>query len=109
MYKIILINPGIHINTGWAFSNIIPSPVKKSVKEIIQQPIETWKAELQNDFEAPVFVAHPEIKNIKDSLYQQGAIYAAMSGSGSTLFGIFNKTIDTTPFKDRNYFTKIIN
>jgi 4-diphosphocytidyl-2-C-methyl-D-erythritol kinase len=109
VYKIVLINPGIHINTGWAFSNITPTPVKKSVKEIIQQPIETWKAELQNDFESPVFTAHPEIKMIKDSLYRLGAIYAAMSGSGSTLFGIFNMDIDTAPFKDKNYFIKIIN
>lgn len=113
-YKIVLINPGIHINTGWAFSKLSdgfkPSDsLKKSIKETIQQPIETWKAELQNDFEAPVFTAHPEIKTIKDSLYRQGAIYAAMTGSGSTLFGIFNKTIDTRAFKDKNYFIKIIN
>ena len=109
-----MINPGIHINTGWAFSQLSdgfkPSDsLKKSIKKIIQQPIETWKTELQNDFEAPVFKAHPETKMIKDSLYRQGAIYAAMSGSGSTLFGIFNKTIDTSPFKDKNYFIKIIN
>ena len=54
MYKIVLINPGIHINTGWAFSNIRPAQPKKSVKEIVQQPVETWKNELENYFEAPV-------------------------------------------------------
>ncbi len=108
-YKMILINPGIHINTGWAFSNIKPASSKKSIKEIITQPVETWESELCNDFEVPVFEAHPEIKAIKDSLYNQGALYAAMSGSGSTLFGIFDTKPDTTSFKNKNYFIKIIN
>ena len=109
MYKIVLINPGIHINTGWAFSNIRPAQPKKSVKEIVQQPVETWKDELKNDFEIAVFVAHPQIKAIKESLYQQGAIYAAMSGSGSTVFGIFNQNTSPVTLKDGNYFIKIIN
>ena len=109
MYKIVLINPGIHINTGWAFSKITLSSSNKSVKEIIQQPIETWKEELKNDFEQPVFVTHPQIKEIKESLYQQGAIYTAMSGSGSTVFGIFDQNTDSVVLKDSNYFIKIIN
>jgi 4-diphosphocytidyl-2-C-methyl-D-erythritol kinase len=108
-YKIVLINTGIHINTGWAFSNIIPTPSKKSIKTIIQQPVETWKAELLNDFEIPVFAAHPQIKNIKEDLYAQGAVYAAMTGSGSTVFGIFNTEISTEPFTGKNYFIKMIN
>lgn len=108
-YKMILINPGIHINTGWAFSNINPAAVKKSIKEIIQQPVETWKDELQNDFEKPVSSAHPQIKEIKEALYKQGSLYAAMSGSGSTVFGISDRAIDTTPFENKNYFIKKIN
>jgi 4-diphosphocytidyl-2-C-methyl-D-erythritol kinase len=108
-YKISLINPGIHINTGWAFSNITPALPKKSLMEIIQQPLETWKDELKNDFEAPVFATHPQIKEIKESLYQQGAIYAAMSGSGSTVFGIFEPTTAPISLKDSNYFIKTIN
>ncbi len=115
MYKIVLINPGIHINTAWAFSNITPASPTKSIKEIIRQPIETWKDELQNDFENPVFEAHPQIKAIKENLYKQGAMYSAMSGSGSTVFGIFpqdpvgNKEPDTRMFKKENYFIQIIN
>ena len=119
MYKIVLINPGIHINTGWAFSQLAdakesdsykPSyPYTKSLKEIIQQPIETWKNDLKNDFEIPVFAAHPQIKEIKELLYQQGAKYAAISGSGSTVFGIFDQNIDTGSLKKINYFIKIIN
>jgi 4-diphosphocytidyl-2-C-methyl-D-erythritol kinase len=108
-YKIVLINPGIHVNTGWAFSNITPALPTKSVKAIVHQPIETWKTELKNDFEPAVFAAHPQVKEIKESLYQQGAIYAAMSGSGSTVFGIFEKNAAPVSLKDANYFIKIIN
>jgi 4-diphosphocytidyl-2-C-methyl-D-erythritol kinase len=108
-YKIVLVNPGIHINTGWAFSNITPALPERSINEIIQQPINTWQEELKNDFEAPVFTANPAIKNIKETLYAQGAIYAAMSGSGSTVFGIFNTPVNTNAFKNNNYFIKTIN
>jgi 4-diphosphocytidyl-2-C-methyl-D-erythritol kinase len=108
-YKIVLINPGIHINTGWAFSNITPALPEKSIKEIIQQPVNTWKDELKNDFETAVFSAHPAIKEIKEALYAQGAIYAAMSGSGSTVFGIFEPNTGSVSLKDSNYFIKILN
>lgn len=108
-YKIVLINPGIHINTGWAFSNITPALPAKSIREIIQQPIHTWKDELKNDFENAVFTAHPAIREIKAILYARGAVYAAMSGSGSTVFGIFNTGMDISSFKNKDYFIKIIN
>jgi 4-diphosphocytidyl-2-C-methyl-D-erythritol kinase len=108
-YKIVLINPGIHVNTGWAFSNITPALPKKSIKEIVQQPINTWKDELKNDFETPVFAAHTQVKEIKESLYQQGAIYAAMSGSGSTVFGIFEPNAGAVSLNNSNYFIKTIN
>ena len=108
-YKIVLINPGIHINTGWAFSNISPAQPARSIKEIIHQPVNTWKDELKNDFESAVFTAHPAIKEIKETLYSQGAVYAAMSGSGSTVFGIFEPNTGPVSLKDSNYFIKIIN
>jgi 4-diphosphocytidyl-2-C-methyl-D-erythritol kinase len=107
-YKIILINPGIHVNTGWAFSNITPALPEKSIKEIIQQPINSWKEYLKNDFETAVFTAHPAIKEIKESLYAQGAIYAAMSGSGSTVFGIFSSSATITNNFPAYYFVKFI-
>jgi 4-diphosphocytidyl-2-C-methyl-D-erythritol kinase len=98
-YKFVLINPKIHVNTGWAFGQLARSQdgskpaesYKHSIKSIIQQPTGTWENELQNDFEKVVFEKYPAIKNIKEELYNHGAIYAAMSGSGSTVFGIFNK------------------
>ena len=66
--------------------------------------MEEWKDVVRNDFEASVFPAHPELAAIKQSLYEQGAVYAAMSGSGSTLFGIFKQTPDPTPFKEHFTF-----
>ena len=91
-YKIIIIYPEIQINTGWAFSNIKPVIPAKSIKEIIKQSVSTWKEELKNDFETPVFSKYPEIKKIKDNLYNAGALYSSMSGSGSSVFGIFNSS-----------------
>lgn len=89
-YKLILINPGIHINTGWAFTQVQFSNTK-NIKAIIQQPVETWKEFLTNDFELPVFEKYPEIKFIKNYLYEEGALYASMSGSGSSVYGIFER------------------
>ena len=93
-YKIVLVNPSIHVNTGEAFSNLNLAPKslsRNSLKNKIQQPIETWKYNVENDFELPVFKKYPVIKNIKEHLYHQGAAYAAMSGTGSTVFGFFKK------------------
>ena len=90
-YSFALIHPGIHIATPWAFQQIKPCVKEKSIITIIKQPIETWKAELINDFEAPVFNAHPQLQIIKNELYHQGALYASLSGSGSSIFGIFPK------------------
>ena len=86
-----IVNPGIHVSTANAFTGIIPAVPTKSVKDIIQQPIETWKNELINDFEKIIFNDYPEIKTIKEELYIQGAIYASLSGSGSTVLRYFQK------------------
>ena len=90
-YKFLLINPGIAIHTGEAFKSIIPAIPEKSIKEIIKKPIESWRAELKNDFEKTIFPRYPEIAKIKEDMYQAGAIYASMSGSGSTVYAIFSK------------------
>jgi len=91
-YRLVLINPGIHINTGWAFGQLkhkqlIPSV---SLKAAILEPIQSWQTSIINDFEVPVFEAFPLLQQIKDQLYKEGALYAAMSGSGSSLFGLFD-------------------
>lgn len=88
-YYLAIVKPDIAVSTKEAYAAITPTPTSKSCREIVRQPIETWKEELVNDFEAPIFKLHPELAEIKEKLYQQGAKYAAMSGSGSALFSIF--------------------
>ncbi len=107
-YNIIIVNPGIHINTGRAFLNVATSSPEKSIKEILLLPVERWKDELLNDFEKNVFKDYPDIVEIKDQLYAVGALYASMSGSGSTVYGIFAK--DKTPQLQfpENYFVKTL-
>ncbi|MDE3184679.1 MAG: 4-(cytidine 5'-diphospho)-2-C-methyl-D-erythritol kinase [Bacteroidota bacterium] len=90
-YKILLINPEIHISTKELFSKIKPTTPQKCIKEIIRQPIETWKNDLKNDFEPIVFSKYEEIKKLKESLYKHKALYASMTGTGSTVYAIFNK------------------
>jgi 4-diphosphocytidyl-2-C-methyl-D-erythritol kinase len=94
-WRFVLINPGIHVATATAFAGISPATPSKSVKDILAQPVETWKNELINDFEPGIFRQYPEIGEIKEKLYRLGAAYASMSGSGSTVFGIFSK--DSNP------------
>ncbi len=107
-YKFVVVNPGIHVSTAWAFAQIKPAPPKYAIQEIIHQPIQTWKELLTNDFEEPVAKAHPAIAAIKEQLYQQGALYAAMSGSGSTVFGIFEKTTTPNCSFPENYWQAVI-
>jgi len=103
-YHFCLVNPRIHVNTGWAFSRIVPSVPANSIRNIISQPIERWKAALKNDFEEAVFTEYPDIKKIRGELYARGAVYAAMSGSGSTVFGIFEKAVPSINFPGADYF-----
>jgi 4-diphosphocytidyl-2-C-methyl-D-erythritol kinase len=91
-YWIYLIYPSIHVSTKDAYSSVLPQPNRKPISDILKQDIATWKKELINDFEVSVFKTFPQLRDIKNSLYANGAIYASMSGSGSTLFGIFQNT-----------------
>lgn len=105
-YKFLVVNPGIHVDTGAMFSKIKPAVPEKHLMEIIKQPVEKWKHEMKNDFEKIVFPIHPVIGKIKDDLYAAGAIYASMSGSGSTVFGIFDKQQPVTVSFPQDYFTR---
>lgn len=105
-YKILIVNPGIHIPTGKAFSQLTPAKPAVSIKEIIKQPIHTWKNVLKNDFEESVFKQYSEIKEIKESLYKSGAVYSSMSGSGSTVYGIFQKSVVVNVSFPQHYFVK---
>ena len=90
-YYLAVVKPSVAVSTRDAYAAIVPKTPAKCCRDIVRQPIETWKDELVNDFEAPIYAMHPELAAIKQSLYDAGAVYAAMSGSGSALFGIFRE------------------
>lgn len=92
-YHLILVKPNIHVSTPEAYQGVTPGKPKKTVLEIIQLPVEQWRNNLVNDFEEPVFRKHPAIAAIKEHLYDKGALYASMSGSGSSVFALFKKAI----------------
>ena len=97
-YKMLVVRPNIPVSTKEAFSLITPQKPMKNCLDIVRQPIETWKDELVNDFEHSVFALHPEIGKLKEIMYDQGAVYAAMSGSGSSVLGLFRDTPDENLF-----------
>lgn len=90
-YYLCVVKPDVAVSTKEAYSAITPKKPAKSCRDIVRQPIETWKEELINDFEEPIFKMHPELEAIKQKLYDQGAVYTSMSGSGSALYGIFKE------------------
>ena len=105
-YSFLIVHPAIHVNTTWAFSRVTPARPPKPVKTIVQQPVGTWKEELVNDFELPVFSQYPQIAQIKKLLYDNGALYASLSGSGSSVYGIFSKNKVPELKWDKNYTQK---
>ncbi len=88
-YRLKIVKPDIHVSTKEAYSGITPKESKVFIPNVLQQDVETWKGLVTNDFEVSVFEKHPELREIKESFYREGARYAAMSGSGSAVFGIF--------------------
>ncbi len=111
-FPILLVNPGIHISTKEAFSNITPKPSSFDYSDILKLNINDWRQQLNNDFENGVFQLYPEIAKIKNTLNKNGAIFSLMSGTGSTVYGIFEsieeikQAIDILP---KSYFTFIGN
>jgi len=89
-----VVRPDIPVPTKEAFSRIHPHYPELNCREVVMQPVETWHNTLVNDFEESVFALYPEIGAIKEQLYKMGATYAAMSGSGSALFGLFKEKPD---------------
>ena len=91
-YSIQLVCPKVHVATGAAFQMITPQGATFDLRQLHTIPVSEWKEKISNDFEAHVFEAHPALTAIKRQLYDQGAIYASMSGSGSAIYGIFPKS-----------------
>lgn len=100
---ILLIKPPIHIGTKEAYSGVKPQKPKSNLKDVLKDK-SLWKAQLVNDFEESIFPVYPEIAAIKNQLYEMGAYYAAMSGSGSTVFGLFEEVPEKI-FWSETYFS----
>lgn len=90
-YIIRIESPNIHIGTAEAYGGIVPKPAKLDIRKAIEGPLINWKNSLCNDFEAAVFPNYPSIKKLKEKMFKDGAIFASMSGSGSAVFGLFEK------------------
>lgn len=120
-YHIVVVHPNVFVNTSWAYQELAAnrkktgslnsfSETKKSdsvnsIGVAVNNPIEKWNQYLKNDFEAVVFHQHPEIESIKDHLYEKGALYASMSGSGSAVYGIFREEIETDFYPEFKIFS----
>lgn len=102
-WNLVLVNPNIHVSTAEAYACVDKHAEGRALRRLIEEPVENWKDHVFNDFEGSVFPLHPDIDLLKDRLYASGAVYASMSGSGSTCFGLFSNKIDLTPFE--KYFT----
>lgn len=97
-----LIFPGFGVSTAEAYAEVFPSDNRQDLREILQQPKEGWKDLLINDFEEGIFKKHPILRDIKKNLYKKGAFFAGMSGSGSSIFGLFKtepQPVKTSEFK----------
>lgn len=93
------VHPGIHIGTAESYANVVLDNAN-SIADILKQPIEVWRDYLKNSFETHLFEAHPFLEEIKAALYDEGAVYASMSGSGSTMFGIYkSKPVGESVFR----------
>ena len=103
-YYLVLVKPDVHVSTAEAYAHVVCQRWNVTLMEVMAMPLEKWREYLFNDFEISVFEAHPELAIIKQRLYDTGAVYAAMSGSGSTLYGIF-KTKPELNFPDSRVFT----
>jgi len=98
---LLLVKPDIHVSTPEAYSLVEPVAPQTSLLTMIQRPVKEWRDSINNDFEKSVFTQYPEIKKIKETLYEMGASYASMSGSGSSVYGIFDSSIpENISFKD---------
>jgi len=101
-YFIILVNPPVNISTAEAYRGIKPKKSSTSLKELIKLPVEQWNVHIINDFELSIFKNHPEIRRVKEALYEAGALYAAMSGSGASVYGIFLQKTELVHLEKNN-------
>jgi 4-diphosphocytidyl-2-C-methyl-D-erythritol kinase len=107
-WHVCLVNLGIHVPTKDAYRHVTPNNDRPPLEEILRLPVAEWKTQLINDFEESVFAQYPQLAVVKEELYAAGAVYAAMSGSGSTLFGLFAEQPDAVAWSQKPEFEKWI-
>jgi len=111
-YPLLIVNPGIHISTKWAFANIRQEKENQNLFEIVSKEYDFYKYKniVKNSFEEKVFAEYPEIKSIKEIMYSEGALFSLMTGTGSTVYGIFSdlhSAQKTERLFNEKYFTFI--
>jgi 4-diphosphocytidyl-2-C-methyl-D-erythritol kinase len=89
---IVIINPGLHISTAYAYQKVKPCGEAYSLPDLIRLPPDTWKDNILNDFESPIFSEFSGLSDLKNKLYETGAIYSSMSGSGSSIYGMYRES-----------------
>ena len=92
-YWIGIVKPDVFVSTREAFAGIVPRKPEVSLKDVVRQPVETWRELMANDFEESIFRLHPAIAEVKQEMYRLGAVYASMSGSGSAVYGLFREEV----------------
>lgn len=113
-YHIVIAKPsGVSVSTAAAYAGVTPCPDAEPIADILRLPVEQWRGRLVNDFEPGIFAAAPQVRRLRDTLYDMGAVYAAMSGSGSAVFGLFTAKPDELRLKpylyNCKYFTAKLN
>lgn len=107
-YRLLLVKPDVFVSTRDAFARIKPRRADASPKEIVRLPVEKWRGRLVNDFEESVFPQFPLIGEIKDEMYRLGAVYASMSGSGSSVFGLFKNEVQGYDFGPHAFVCQLV-
>lgn len=101
-YFLVLVMPPVHVSTGEAYRGVKPYQPKESLKDLICLPLNEWKSKIKNDFEESIFKNHSSIRGVKAALYDAGALYASMSGSGASVYGIFQNEIELRDLEKEN-------
>lgn len=101
-YHLVLIMPPVHVSTGEAYRGVKPKQPQQSLKELIKLPVEDWQGKITNDFEDHILKNHPQIRGVKLALLEAGALFALMSGSGASVYGIFKEKVDLTFLQNDN-------